>query len=201
MQIIIKELQQWRNIQFADARTAGKIYNDSGFIVTNQTGGYIEPRTFKDYYDEILEASGLGHYTFHALRHTFATRALEQGMDSKTLSILLGHYSVSFTLDTYTHVLDSQKHEEMKLMEDLFAMPTVSQHQSYPVVVTPAPNGFILNAVDFEELRIEADNIQHGISCIQSTIYQKLSNCYPPSPTPCNDLMLNAGEFIIMVTV
>lgn len=201
MQIIIKELQQWRNIQFADARTAGKIYNDSGFIVTNQTGGYIEPRTFKDYYDEILEASGLGHYTFHALRHTFATRALEQGMDSKTLSTLLGHYSVSFTLDTYTHVLDSQKHEEMKLMEDLFSMPTVPQHQSYPVVVTPAPNGFILNAVDFEELRIEADNIQHGISCIQSTIYQKLSNCYPPSPTPCNDLMLNAGEFIIMVTV
>lgn len=201
MQITIKELQQWRNIQFADARTAGEIYNDSGFIVTNQTGGYIEPRTFKDYYDEILEASGLGHYTFHALRHTFATRALEQGMDSKTLSTLLGHYSVSFTLDTYTHVLDSQKHEEMKLMEDLFSMPTVPQHQSYPVVVTPAPNGFILNAVDFEELRIEADNIQHGISCIQSTIYQKLSNCYPPSPTPCNDLMLNAGEFIIMVTV
>lgn len=201
MQITIKELQQWRNIQFADARTAGEIYNDSGFIVTNQIGGYIEPRTFKDYYDEILEASGFGHYTFHALRHTFATRALEQGMDSKTLSTLLGHYSVSFTLDTYTHVLDSQKHEEMKLMEDLFAMPTVSQHQSYPVVVTPVPNGFILNAVDFEELRIEADNIQHGISCIQSTIYQKLSNCYPPSPTPCNDLMLNAGEFIIMVTV
>ena len=201
MQITIKELQQWRNIQFADARTAGEIYNDSGFTVTNQIGGYIEPRTFKDYYDEILEASGFGHYTFHALRHTFATRALEQGMDSKTLSTLLGHYSVSFTLDTYTHVLDSQKHEEMKLMEDLFAMPTVSQHQSYPVVVTPVPNGFILNAVDFEELRIEADNIQHGISCIQSTIYQKLSNCYPPSPTPCNDLMLNAGEFIIMVTV
>lgn len=201
MQITIKELQQWRNVQFSDARTAGEIYNDSGFIVTNQIGGYIEPRTFKDYYDEILEASGLGHYTFHALRHTFATRALEQDMDSKTLSTLLGHYSVSFTLDTYTHVLDSQKHEEMKLMEDLFAMPTVPQHQSYPVVVTPAPNSFILNAVDFEELRIEADNIQHGISCIQSTIYQKLSNCYPPSPTPCNDLMLNAGEFIIMVTV
>lgn len=201
MQITIKELQQWRNIQFADARTAEEIYNDSGFIVTNQTGGYIEPRTFKDYYDEILEASGLGHYTFHALRHTFATRALEQGMDSKTLSTLLGHYSVSFTLDTYTHVLDSQKHEEMKLMEDLFSMPTVPQHQSYPVVVTPTQNGFILNAIDFERLTIEADNIQYGISCIQSTIYQKFSNCYPPLPTPCNDIILNAGEFVIMVTV
>lgn len=199
MQITIKELQQWRNIQFADARTAGEVYNDSGFIVTNQTGGYIEPRTFKDYYDEILEASGLGHYTFHALRHTFATRALEQGMDSKTLSTLLGHYSVSFTLDTYTHVLDSQKHEEMKLMEDLFAMPTVPQHQSYPVVVTPVPNGFILNAVDFEELRIEADNIQYGISCIQSAIVQKLTTAYPPSPTPNSELVVNTGEFVVMI--
>ena len=98
MQITMKELQQWRNIQFSDAHTAGEIYNNLGFIVTNSTGGYIEPCTFKDYYDEILEASDLGHYTFHALRHTFATRAIEQGMNSKTLSTLLGHYSVVFTM-------------------------------------------------------------------------------------------------------
>ncbi|MDE7122354.1 MAG: hypothetical protein K2O42_09360 [Oscillospiraceae bacterium] len=64
MQITMKEIQQWRNIEFSDAHTPGEIYNDSGFIVTNSTGGYIEPCIFKDYYDEILEASGLGHYTF-----------------------------------------------------------------------------------------------------------------------------------------
>lgn len=201
MQMIMKDLQQWRNVQFSDARTAGELYNDSGFIVTNQTGGYIEPRTFKDYYDEILEASGLGHYTFHALRHTFATRAMEQGMDAKTLSTLLGHYSVAFTLDTYTHVLDSQKHEEMKLMEDLFNIPAMPQHQSYPVIVTPTPNGFILNVVDFDELTIETDNINYGISCIQSAIAQKLSNIYPPSPTPNSELVVNIGEFVVMITI
>lgn len=201
MQITMKELQQWRNIQFFDAHTAGEIYNDSGFIVTNSTGSYIEPRTFKDYYDEILEASDLGHYTFHALRHTFATRAIGQGMDAKTLSTLLGHYSVAFTLDTYTHVLDSQKHEEMKLMENLFNMPAMPQHQSYPVIVTPAPNGFILNVVDFDELTIETDNINYGISCIQSAIAQKLSNIYPPSPTPNSELVVNIGEFIVMINI
>lgn len=201
MQMIINDLQQWRNIQLSDARTAGAMYNDSGFIVTNPFGGYIEPRTFKDYYDKILKASGLEHYTFHALRHTFATRAMEQGMDVKTLSTLLGHYSVAFTLDTYTHVLDSQKHEEMKLLEELFQMPTIPQHQLYPVIVTPVPNGFILNAVDFEELKIEADNIPYGISCIQSAITQKLSNIYPPSPTPNNELVLNIGEFVAMITI
>jgi hypothetical protein len=175
------------------------VYNDSGFIVTNQLGGYIEPRTFKDYYDEILGASGLSHYTFHALRHTFATRAMEQGMDAKTLSTLLGHYSVSFTLDTYTHVLDSQKHEEMMCMEELFTMPTLPQNQSYPVVVTPLPNGFMLNPVDFDDINIEANNLQYGMSCIQSAISQKLANSYPPSPTPCDEITLNPGEFVVMI--
>lgn len=197
----MNELQQWRKIQIDDARNAGELYNDSGFIVTNPIGGYIEPRTFKDYYDEILEASGLGHYTFHALRHTFATRAMEQGMDAKTLSTILGHYSVAFTLDTYTHVLDNQKHEEMNLMEELFNMPSMSQHHSYPVIVTPSPNGFILNPVDFEELKIEADNIQYGINCIQSAITQKLATTYTPSPTPANELILNAGEFVVIINV
>lgn len=201
MQVILNELVQWRNVQLSDARTAGTAYFDSGFIVTNLTGGYIEPRTFKDYYNQILEAAGLGHYTFHALRHTFATRALEQGMDAKTLSTLLGHYSVSFTLDTYTHVLDSQKHEEMSLMEELFNMPTMPQHQSYPVVVTPSANGFILTPIDFSDLTLEADNITYGINCIQASIAQKLTNSYPPAPTPISEINTNLNEFIVMINI
>ena len=201
MQVILNDLLQWKNVQLADSRTAGALYTDSGFIVTNQTGGYIEPRTFKDYYDEMLQAAGLGHYTFHALRHTFATRALEQGMNAKTLSTLLGHYSVSFTLDTYTHVLDCQKHEEMQLMEDLFTMPASPQQQSYPVIVTPCSNGFIFNPVDFEALSIEADNIQYGISCIQSAICQRIAGSYPPPPTPVDERVVNGWEFVVVVNV
>ena len=201
MPVILNELLQWKNVQLSDARTAGEAYNDSGFIVTHQLGGYIEPRNFKDFYDQILQASGLGHYTFHALRHTFATRALEQGMDAKTLSTLLGHYSVAFTLDTYTHVLDSQKHEEMSLLEELFAAPTTPIHHSYPVIVSPSANGFVLTTIDFEELSVEADNIQYGIDCIQSAIIQRTARSYPPSPTPVNELFLNNGEFIVMVNI
>lgn len=41
---------------------------------------------------------------FHDLRHTFATLAMQSGVDAKTLASMLGHYSAGFTLDTYTHV-------------------------------------------------------------------------------------------------
>ena len=104
-------------------------------------------------------------------------------MDHKTLSTILGHSSVAFTLDRYTHVLDSQKHEEMSLMEELFSMNSFPQHNSYPVIVTPSANGFILNTVDFEDLSVEADNIQYGISCIHSAIYQRMLTSLLPEPS------------------
>lgn len=98
---ILQDLLVWKNVQHEDLRQAGNLYIGSDIIVTNPLGSYIEPRTFRDYYEQILQLAGLPHFTFHALRHTFATRAMEQGMDAKTLSVLLGHYSVAFTLDTY----------------------------------------------------------------------------------------------------
>lgn len=46
---------------------------------------------------------------FHDLRHTFATHALKNGVDPKTLSGILGHTNASFTLDTYTHITEDMK--------------------------------------------------------------------------------------------
>lgn len=117
---VAKDLRDWKAVQDNDRALAGDNYCDSGMVVTNPLGGYIEPRTFKDYYNNILELAGLRHFTFHALRHTFASRAMEQGMDAKTLSVILGHYSVSFTLDTYAHVLNAHKIQGMALMENLY---------------------------------------------------------------------------------
>ena len=52
----------------------------------------------------LLKKAGLPQIRFHDLRHTFATHALSDGVDAKTLSGILGHTNASFTLDTYTHV-------------------------------------------------------------------------------------------------
>lgn len=151
---VLQDLQGWRSVQQNDKQVGGDVYCESGFIVTNTNGGYIEPRTFKDYYNQILQMSGLRHFTFHALRHTFASRAMEQGMDIKTLSVILGHASVSFTLDTYAHVLDDHKQAGMALMEDLFNVPEPTGVEvTYPVVVTPLPDGTVeLTLPDFPEI-------------------------------------------------
>ena len=198
---LINDLQQWRNVQISDANLAGSAYQDSGLIVTNPLGGCIEPRTFKDYYDQILQMAGIGHFTFHALRHTFATRALEQNMDSKTLSSILGHYSVAFTLDTYAHVLDSQKRESMKVMEEFYTAPEMPQNRIYPIVVTPIPNGFLLNAVDFDDITVKASTIEEGHQCILSAVTEAIEEDYPPLPTPLDEINTMPGEFLIMITI
>ena len=52
----------------------------------------------------VLKRAGLPRIRFHDLRHTFATMALQNGVDVKTVSSMLGHYDAGFTLRTYTHV-------------------------------------------------------------------------------------------------
>ena len=52
----------------------------------------------------LLRKAELPPIRFHDLRHTFATHALNSGVDAKTLSGILGHTNASFTLDTYTHM-------------------------------------------------------------------------------------------------
>ncbi len=56
---------------------------------------------------------------FHDLRHTFATVALQSGIDVKTVSNMLGHYSAGFTLDTYTHVTDQMQKAAAQRMQGI----------------------------------------------------------------------------------
>ena len=60
------------------------------------------------------------HVSPHALRHTFATRALENGIPPKVVQEILGHSSITITLDLYTHVLDKTKSEEIMKLQRIF---------------------------------------------------------------------------------
>lgn len=76
-----------------------------------KTGEMYSPDSIVRIHWKILKGAGLEHIRFHDLRHTFATVALQSGIDVKTVSSMLGHYDAGFTLRTYTHVT-RQKQEE-----------------------------------------------------------------------------------------
>ena len=60
------------------------------------------------------------HFYPHALRHTFATRCFEAGIDAKVVQKFLGHYSISITLDLYTHITNEKAKEDMNKLENLY---------------------------------------------------------------------------------
>lgn len=201
---IMQDLQGWKLVQQNDRATASEAYCDSGFLVTNPSGSYVEPRTFKDYYNQILALGGLPHFTFHALRHTFASRATEEGMDMKTLSVIMGHASVSFTMDTYSHILDDHKQAGMALMENLFnAQQPTTTDLTYPVLVTQTL-GFMteLSLPDFPEINCSCIDLTQGLAELLESIQEELrTRFYPPIPTAVSQIPCDLGQFILQLSV
>lgn len=75
-----------------------------------RTGGYWSPDAVSRINRKLLKNAGIEeHVRFHDLRHTFATMAISSGVDVKTLSSMLGHFSAGFTLDTYTHITNDMQ--------------------------------------------------------------------------------------------
>ena len=83
------------------------------YIIATKQNKMVETRSYQRTFESILSKCGIKHYNFHCLRHTFATRALELGMDIKSLSEILGHTNVAITLNRYAHSLLDYKIQEM----------------------------------------------------------------------------------------
>lgn len=92
-----------------------------GEFVLSHMGGPVEVRSYRRRFKRILAEAELPDIRFHALRHTFSSRALEVGMDYKTLSEVLGHASVATTMDLYVHSLDEYKRSQMDKLREIYA--------------------------------------------------------------------------------
>ena len=79
------------------------------YVFPSPYGGPMSPDSVLHMFQRVLKRAGLERIRFHDLRHTFSVLALQNGVDVKTLSAMLGHYSAGFTLDTYTHVTTSMQ--------------------------------------------------------------------------------------------
>lgn len=91
---------------------AGPAWNNAlGLVFTNEIGQEIPHATVEHRFSRVLESAGIEAHRFHDLRHTFTVESLRAGVDVKTVSEMLGHSSVSFTLDVYGHVTKAMQDE------------------------------------------------------------------------------------------
>ena len=83
------------------------------YIVSTNKNGVVGTRSYQRTYELILKKLNIPYKNFHSLRHTFATRAVELGIDVKSLAEIMGHKNPTVTLQRYTHSLLSYKTDMM----------------------------------------------------------------------------------------
>ena len=99
-----------------------KAKTNDEYVFPSPNGGPISPDSVNNMLKRVLERAGIPKVRFHDLRHTFATIALQNGVDIKTVSGMLGHFSAGFTLDTYAHVTTAAQKEAAETMGQVLTM-------------------------------------------------------------------------------
>lgn len=117
---VVPILKEHKRRQEVEKRIAGSVHNKMDLVFCSNIGTYIEPRRVNTTLGKLVAKAGIEHINFHALRHTFATRALEAGIPARVVQEILGHSDVALTLNRYTHLLKSTVHEQMEKMNDMF---------------------------------------------------------------------------------
>ncbi len=115
----VEALKRHRATQNAERLRLGTLWEDNDLVFPNQTGGLMRPWALTGgTYLRLLRRAGLPESTrFHDLRHTCATLLLSKGVHPKIVQELLGHATISITLDTYSHMLPNMQEEAVDAME------------------------------------------------------------------------------------
>ena len=114
---VMKLLRSQKARQAEQQLKMGPLWENSGMVFTNKTGGYLSYRTVYDCFKRIVAQMGTPSTRFHDLRHTFAVASLRAGDDIKTVQGNLGHHTAAFTLDVYGHVTEQMKKDSAQRME------------------------------------------------------------------------------------
>ena len=108
--------------KFLSSILADFVCGEDAYLLSTPGSSLTEPRTMQNHFKRIIRAIDIPDANFHCLRHTFATRCIEAGVDVKSLSEMLGHASVSITLNRYVHSSFEQKREGMNKLEQYLGL-------------------------------------------------------------------------------
>jgi len=100
----------------------GKRLTLDDLVFANPEGKPLNPCVLTHAFTRMATRAGLEGVRFHDLRHTFASLMLLRGAKPKVISEALGHSSVAFTMDTYSHIIDGMQKDAMELLDEV--LPT-----------------------------------------------------------------------------
>lgn len=121
MQPLMNDLAEYKLRQNTIRRKLGQdYYTKLNLVFPRQDGYFTDTGTFLDAFSRIQNKLEIKHRNVHAMRHTFATRALESGMKPIVVSRLLGHASIQITMDIYGHVIPDFAEQELEKMEEIY---------------------------------------------------------------------------------
>lgn len=106
--------------QLKEIDQTGSLYKDQGLVFATAAGTPLNPTNLRQRsFGPLLKQAKLPVIRFHDLRHTCATLLLGRNVNPKIVSEMLGHSSISITLDTYSHVLPDMQDSAARALEDV----------------------------------------------------------------------------------
>ncbi len=117
---VIDLLKSQKAAQAKEKLQMGESYNYMNLVFCNEIGQPIDYKTISKALNRAVKEADIPHVNLHALRHTFATRGLENGIELKVMQELLGHSTITMTADVYSHVLPEKKIEAIKKLKGVF---------------------------------------------------------------------------------
>lgn len=119
---LIKVLKQHRLQQKEIKMKYRTAYQDSDVVFARDSGEFEDPREVLRRFHKILEKAGVRKCRFHDLRHTFASVLLNSGEEMKNIQELLGHSTITTTMDVYSHLSDASKKKSIEVLEKAMVM-------------------------------------------------------------------------------
>ena len=107
-------------LEYIDRRTGAtsRLVMGDLVLINWRTGGPAKNSSYDTHLYKLCDEAGIKRFCMHALRHTYATRAIEAGMQPKVLQKLLGHASIKTTMDRYVHVTTDSMDQAIKQFEN-----------------------------------------------------------------------------------
>jgi integrase len=100
----MQALESYRDQQVSERSALGTAWHESDFVFTTALGTLVHPRNHYRAFQALLCRAGLRRVRLHDLRHTAASLLMAQGVPARVVMEIMGHFQVSITLNTYSHV-------------------------------------------------------------------------------------------------